>query len=136
MAVHNHKSYIAHRLSYYLFTVLQFIIDVALFQLCISFTVPAETWRFLTGTMSACFIFGRLYGFRNFSLWDETGAALRVSVLMFLVNVLYLYAVKSAVSFVAVMIGTMAFILLTLTAGRLTATMSTTGAYGSTSQYC
>lgn len=119
MAVYNCTLHIAHRISYCLFTVLQFIIDISLFQACIAFTVPTETRIFLTGTMSACFIFGKLYGFRNLSLWDETGATLRVSVLMFLVNVLYLYAVKSAVSFIAVMIGTMAFILLTLTARYL-----------------
>lgn len=110
---------ITRRLNYCLFAVIQLIIDALLFQVCIPSGVMYETRIFLTGTMSACFIFGKLYGFRNLSLWDETGTILRVSVLMFLVNVLYLYAVKSSVSFVAVMIGTGAFIILTLTARYL-----------------
>ena len=64
-------------------------------------------------------MFGKLYGFRNLSLWDETGAVLRSSVLVILVSMLYLYAVKSAVSSLAVMAGTMAFTLLTLAARYL-----------------
>ena len=66
--------------------------------------------------MSACFIFGKLYGFRNLSLWDETGSILRSSVLMILVNTLYLYAAKSVLSFIVIIGGAAAFILLTLTA--------------------
>lgn len=115
----NNMPPITRRLNYCLFAVIQLIIDALLFQVCIPSGVMYETRIFLTGTMSACFIFGKLYGFRNLSLWDETGTILRVSVLMFLVNVLYLYAVKSSVSFVAVMIGTGAFIILTLTARYL-----------------
>ena len=106
----------AHRYSYYVFAVLQSIIDIVLFQLCIPFSVSSETRIFLTGTMSACFIFEKLYGFRNLSLWDEAGSVLRSSVLVILVNTLYLYASKSSLSFLAVFAGTSAFILLTLTA--------------------
>ncbi|MBQ4430487.1 MAG: hypothetical protein II877_03205, partial [Synergistaceae bacterium] len=109
-------SHIAHRLTYYLFTVLQLIIDIALFQLCIPFKASGEARIFLAGTMSACFIFGKLYGFRNLSLWDETGSILRSSVLMILVNTLYLYAAKSVLSFIVIIGGAAAFILLTLTA--------------------
>ena len=123
MAVYNRTSHIAHRtshiahrLTYYLFTVLQLIIDIALFQLCIPFKASGEARIFLAGTMSACFIFGKLYGFRNLSLWDETGSILRSSVLMILVNTLYLYAAKSVLSFIVIIGGAAAFILLTLTA--------------------
>ena len=77
----------------------------------------------MTGVMSACFIFGKLYGFRNLSLWDEAGSVLRSSVLIILVNTLYLYASKSSFSLLAVFAGTSAFILLTLAARYFFRTM-------------
>ena len=49
-------------------------------------------------------------------MWDETGSILRSSVLMILVNTLYLYAAKSVLSFIVIIGGAAAFILLTLTA--------------------
>ena len=116
MAVQNHRSHTAHRIPYYVFAVLQIIIDIAIFQLCIPFKATGEARMFLTGVMLICFIFGKLYGFRNFSLWDETEAVLRSSVLILLVNILYLYAVRFSLSFFALIAGTVIFILLTLTA--------------------
>ena len=60
--------------------------------------------------MAACFLFNKLYGFRNLALWDETTFTLRACVLMLLLNVLYLYANKFTVSFWAVLTGTLIFI--------------------------
>lgn len=76
-----------------------------------------EVKVFLTGTMTACFMFGKLYGFRNLELWDETIHILKASLLNLLVNVLYLYAHKFRVSLPAVILGTCLFIPLTI-AGR------------------
>ena len=116
MTILNLKAYTAHRIASYFFTVLQIIIDIIIFQLCLSSRASGEIRIFLTGTMAACFIFGKLYGFSNLSLWEETEAVLRSSVLMFLVNVLYLYAEKIPLSFFSLVAGTMAFIPMTLTA--------------------
>ena len=67
--------------------------------------------------MTACFVFGRLYGFRNMELWDETIYILKASLLDILVNVLYLYVNKFTVSFSAVIVCSAVFIPLTI-AGR------------------
>lgn len=114
MTVHNRKSQAAHRINYALLTVLQVILDIALYQFCFSFKFPIEIKIFLTGTMTACFLFGRLYGFRNWSLWDEIGSVLRASVLMLLVDALYIYANRFTVSFISVLVGILLFIPATL----------------------
>ena len=67
--------------------------------------------------MSVCFVFGKLYGFRNMEFWDETIYVLKASLLTLMVNVLYLYVNKFAVSFSAVIVYSAIFIPLTL-AGR------------------
>ena len=85
-----------------------------LYQFCLSFKFPIEIKIFLTGTMTACFLFGRLYGFRNWSLWDEIGSVLRASVLMLLVDALYIYANRFTVSFISVLMGILLFIPATL----------------------
>ncbi len=112
----NIRPHSTHRIAYHFFTVLQIIIDILIFQLCIPFKVAGETRIFITGTMSACFIYGELYGFEILSFWDETGMVLRSSVLMILVNILYLYAVKFSLSFFFFMVGTGIFIIMTLAA--------------------
>lgn len=118
MAFYNHsrRIYIARRIIYCLLAALQLIIDTAIFQICVPFRISIETRLFLTGAMTACFIFGRLYGFRNLSFWNETESVLRYSALMILVNALYLYAMKFPLSLFALIAGAGAFVLMTLSA--------------------
>ena len=94
------------------------ILDIILYSLSFALvTLTFEVRVFLTGTMSVCFVFGKLYGFRNMEFWDETIYVLKASLLTLMVNVLYLYVNKFAVSFSAVIVYSAIFIPLTL-AGR------------------
>ena len=94
------------------------ILDIILYSLSFALvTLTFEVRVFLTGTMSVCFVFGKLYGFRNMEFWDETIYVLKASLLTLMVNVLYLYVNKFAVSFSAVIVCSAIFIPLTL-AGR------------------
>ena len=107
-----------HALSHFILTILQGILDIVLYNLSFAFIpLTFEVRVFLSGTMTACFVFGRLYGFRNMELWDETIYILKASLLDILVNVLYLYVNKFTVSFSAVIICSSLFIPLTI-AGR------------------
>ena len=89
------------------FSVVQFIIDAGLFTLCLSVfgvTSSFETCAFLTGTVAAFFLFSSMYGFGNWTFWDETKQCMRSLLYAFLVGVLFLYAGKNTVSLFRVML--------------------------------
>ena len=75
-----------------------------------------ETITFLSGTMAAFFLFNQLYGFCNWTFWDETQAVLRAGLLIFLVSVLFLYTTKTQLPFFLLTFGIAAFLVLTLAA--------------------
>ena len=103
----------------FIFSVFQVIIDIILYNLCLSLmyaSMTIEVRSFLTGTMTAFFLFSKLYGFRLWTFHDEIKAVLRSWVLIFLVSVLFLYVNRFGISFVLVIFSLALFIPLTLTA--------------------
>ena len=91
----------ARKASRLILAILQAVLDSLLYYTCLKaiifFTGRTQNFTpnviiFLTGTMLACFLFGKLYGFRNWTLWEETGSILRSVVLILLLSTLYLYA--------------------------------------------
>ncbi len=101
------------------FSIFQVILDIILYNLCLSLMQTSLTFEiraFLTGTMSAFFLFCKLYGFRLWTFHDEMSAVLRSMLLIFLVNVLFLYANKFQIPFVSFIIAIALFITVTLTA--------------------
>ena len=112
MAVYN-----AHRLNYSLmrgiFSAVQIIIDIYLYNFVFSFmkiNIAFEVKAFLTGTMTAFFLFESLYFFRLWTFWDEIKAALRSGLSIFLVSVLFLYTSKIKMSLFALTLGIAIFI--------------------------
>ena len=100
-----------------IFSVTQFILDVALFNLCLSIfriNAPFETLAFLTWTVSEFFLFSSMYGFGNWTFWDETKQCMRSLLYAFLVSMLFLYAGKSSVPIFWVMLAFGAFVPLCL----------------------
>ena len=75
-----------------------------------------ETRAFLTGTMTAFFLFSKLYGFRLWTFHDEMSAVFRSWVLIFLVSILFLYANRFRFPFIFVIIALSLFIPVTLSA--------------------
>ncbi|MBQ7577706.1 MAG: sugar transferase [Synergistaceae bacterium] len=111
--------------SRFIFAILQGVIDALLYYTCfeaiIFFTKQSQNFTsevliFLTGTMLACFLFTKLYGFRNWTLWEETSAILKSVLLILLLSTLYLYANKFHVSFLAILLGNFFFIPVIITA--------------------
>ncbi len=104
---------------YSLLSCLQAVIDVVLYNLCFSFfaaSISFESRAFLTGTMTAFFLFSSLYGFRNWTFWDETKSVLRSMLSILLVNALFLYTSKTDIPFVFMFAALAVFIPATLTA--------------------
>ncbi|MBQ7561904.1 MAG: sugar transferase [Synergistaceae bacterium] len=115
----------ARKASRLIFSILQAILDSSLYYIClraiIIFTGKTQNFTpnviiFLTGTMLACFLFNKLYGFRNWTLWEETGSILRSGVLILLLSTLYLYANKFHVSLIIILLGNFLFIPAIITA--------------------
>ena len=117
-------SNIAHRINYSLlrviFSVIQIILDVYLyniiFALLIDVKISFEVKAFLTGTMTAFFLFESLYFFRLWTFWDEIKAALRSGLSILLVSVLFLYTSKIKMSLFALILGIAIFIPVSLAA--------------------
>ena len=106
----------------FFFSVLQVIIDILLYDLILSLmhtSMSFEMKAFLTGTMTAFFLFNKLYGFRLWTFHDEMNAVLHSWVLIFLVSILYLYAAKLNIPFMFVIFSMALFIPATLTARYL-----------------
>ena len=102
-----------------IFSVLQIILDIILYQLCFSFfpvELTFEVRTFLTGTMLAFFTFSSLYGFRNWTFWDETKSALNSWLSIILVSILFLYTSKINLPFMRILADITIFIPVTLTA--------------------
>ena len=100
-----------------MFSVIQFIFDIALFNFCLSFfgiEASVETRAFLTGTVTAFYIFSSMYGFGNWTFWDETKQCMRSLLYAFLVSILFLYAAENTVPFFRIIFAFGAFIPLCL----------------------
>ncbi len=105
-------------LSYYLFSIVQIFIDVFLCQLCFLIIPPFEfeVRVFLTGASLSCLTFYRLYGFTNWTLWEETSSVLKAWLLTLFIDVLFLFTVKFRLSAFRVFAAVSLFVPLTLTA--------------------
>ena len=66
--------------------------------------------------MLASFFFIELYGFKNLIFLEEFMCILRACTMMFLIDVLYLFAVRPSVTFMAVFCGTTLFLVLSAAA--------------------
>lgn len=106
------------KLSYYLFSIVQIFIDVFLCQLCFLIIPPFEfeVRVFLTGASLSCLTFYRLYGFTNWTLWEETSSVLKAWLLTLFIDVLFLFTVKFRLSAFRVFAAVSLFVPLTLTA--------------------
>lgn len=83
--------------------VTQLILDLVIYQSCfmiIPYSLSFEVRAFLTGTMSAFFLFGSLYGFRNWTFWEETKSILRSGLMILLVSALFIYTSKINLPFI------------------------------------
>ncbi|MBQ9574431.1 MAG: sugar transferase, partial [Synergistaceae bacterium] len=110
-------SHIAHRLTYYLFSPVQIVIDILLCQFCfllIPVPLSFEERVFLTGTAVACLTFYKLYGFKNWTLWEETSSVLRAWLLTLLFDVLFLYTGKFSLPILRVIASVSLLVPLTL----------------------
>ena len=106
------------KLSYYFFSLVQILIDVFLCQLCLLIIPPFEfeVRVFLTGASLSCLTFYRLYGFTNWTLWEETSSVLKAWLLTLFIDVLFLFTVKFRLSAFRVFAAVSLFVPLTLTA--------------------
>ena len=112
------ESPITHHMKYYVFSLIQILIDIFLCQLCfliIPDPVAFEVRIFLTGASVSFLTFYGLYGFKNWTLWEETSSVLKAWVLTLLIDVLFLYTGKFGLSAFRVFISVSLFVLLTLT---------------------
>ncbi|MBQ4430932.1 MAG: sugar transferase [Synergistaceae bacterium] len=101
----------------FLLSVIQLILDALLFNLCLSvFGIEAsfETRAFITGTVTAFYIFSSMYGFGNWTFWDETKQCMRSLLYAFLVSILFLYARKNTIPFFGIIFAFGAFVPLCL----------------------
>ena len=113
------KSSIAHHLNYYFLTFAQIFVDIFLCQICfmiIPSPIEFEVRVFLTGASISCLAFYGLYGFKNWTLWEETSSVLKAWVLTLLINILFLYTEKFRLSALRVFMSVSIFVPLTLTA--------------------
>ena len=74
-----------------------------------------EARAFLTGTMTAFFIFDSLYGFRNWTFLEETKAILRSGLMILLVSALFIYATRVKFPFAFMLVTLAAFLAISLT---------------------
>lgn len=96
-----------------LFSALQIILDIIVYNLSLSvlrINTSFEVRAFLTGTVVSFFIFSSLYGFANWTLWDEIKQAMRSTLYSFLVCILFLYAGKNNIPFFALFLASAIFI--------------------------
>lgn len=96
---------------------LQAVIDAVLFYSCMVIMpgkMPHETRAFLTGTMLLFFMFGSMYGFRNWTFRDEMKKCLRSGLIIFLVSVLFFYTKGNRARLFSVVLGLSLFIPLDL----------------------
>ena len=96
-----------------LFSALQFILDIIVYNLSLSvlrINSSFEVRAFLSGTVVSFFFFSSLYGFANWTLWDEIKHVMRSTLYSFLVCVLFLYAGKNNIPFFALFLASAIFI--------------------------
>lgn len=91
MNIHSQKF---RRLLRIVLSILQAIIDIAVCFACLRIgrvTVP-EAEIFVAGTMFIFFLFSPLYGFKNWTFWDETKSCLRAVLYSLVVSLLFAYS--------------------------------------------
>ena len=96
-----------------LFSALQLILDIIVYNLSLSvlrINSSFEVRAFLSGTVVSFFFFSSLYGFANWTLWDEIKHVMRSTLYSFLVCVLFLYAGKNNIPFFALFLASAIFI--------------------------
>ena len=103
-------------LSQLAFILLYVFTDILLYNFCIFPITVIETRIFLTGTMTACMTFLRLYSFRNLIMIEEMICILKAGVLMSVIDSLYLYSGGSGISLLGVLFADIVFIVLTMVA--------------------
>lgn len=111
------RSHIAD-FSYFFFSLTQVLIDIFLCQICFLIMPPLEfeVRVFLTGASVSCLTFYRLYGFTNWTLWEETSSVLKAWLLTLLIDVLFLFTIKFRLSVMRVFIAVSLFVPMTLAA--------------------
>ncbi|MBR0069548.1 MAG: sugar transferase [Synergistaceae bacterium] len=106
----------------FIFSIIQIIFDIMLFNLCLSPMYTSLTFglcAFLTGTMAIFFFFSRLYGFILWTFHDEMTAVVRSWVFIALVSIVFLYISKFSGSFILFIALLALFIPVTLAARYL-----------------
>ena len=111
-----HSTSLFYTLSQLAFTLLQGLVDILLYQLCIFPITIIETRFFLTGAMTACMTFLHLYGFKNLIMLEEMICILKAGVLMLVIDGLYLYAGGVGISAWGLLFADTAFIVLIMAA--------------------
>ena len=103
-------------------SIIQAVLDISLHF--VSFSIAVSLWLgvefhygltsgteiFFAGTILAVFIFNSLYNFKTWLFWDEVRAVIRSSILVTLVEVLYLYSQKSELPRSKVLLGAVIFV--------------------------
>ena len=97
------------------FVIIQIAIDIILYLACLYVAyglkiLPKNISIALSGILVICFAFNSLYKFNSWTFWDEVKAVLQSALLIFLVSILYLYAVKIKISSLSFVIGIIIFI--------------------------
>ena len=113
------KSSLANHLSYYFLMFAQIFLDICLCQICfliMPFTVEFGVRVFFTGAAISCLAFYGLYGFKNWTFWEETSLVFKAWVLILVINILFLCTERFGLSAFRLFMSVSLLVPLTLTA--------------------
>ena len=103
----------------FIFSAAQVILDALIFYFCLSlFGIEASfpICASLTGIVTAFYIFSSMYGFENWTFWDETKQCMRSLLYAFLVSIMFLYAERNTIHFFRLILAFVMFLPLCLAA--------------------
>lgn len=103
----------------FIFSAAQVILDALIFYFCLSlFGIEAsfQIRASLTGIVTAFYIFSSMYGFENWTFWDETKQCMRSLLYAFLVSIMFLYAERNTIHFFRLILAFVMFLPLCLAA--------------------
>ena len=101
----------------FIFSAAQVILDALIFYFCLSlFGIEAsfQVLASLTGIVTAFYIFSSMYGFENWTFWDETKQCMRSLLYAFLVSIMFLYAERNTIHFFRLILAFVMFLPLCL----------------------
>ena len=103
----------------FIFSAAQVILDALIFYFCLSLFVIEASFQVLaslTGIVTAFYIFSSMYGFENWTFWDETKQCMRSLLYAFLVSIMFLYAERNTIHFFRLILAFVMFLPLCLAA--------------------